>query len=272
MEPEELEALTDDIKAVGLRHSIILYEGMILDGRNRQKACEMAEAVAEYTEFEGTEEQAEELVISLNAQRRDLKPGQKAIVAARFWMANGNGKPGRKSSETPTIGVKTISKMFKTTDKSVQAARDLLTEADDLAERVARGTMFLSDATEELDDRRKAIAEEQRQTEKAAAYKDLIESGKMTLEEAIRRIDTEAKEREDRAKNNAQVRKDWLTKLDECLTWIEEFIGPRHDDHLAWYTESDPLLKRFEHGVTAKRITAAIKQLERARTSCVGGK
>jgi hypothetical protein len=93
----------------------------------------------EYTEFEGTEEEAEELVISLNAQRRDLKPGQKAIVAARFWRANGDGKPGRKSSESPTIGVKTISKRFKTTDKSVLQARDLLAEASDLADRVAAG-------------------------------------------------------------------------------------------------------------------------------------
>jgi hypothetical protein len=132
--------------------------------------------------------------------------------------------------------------------------------------------MFLTDAEDELKSRRAAIAEEKRQTEKAAAYKDLIESGKMTLEEAIKRIDAEAKEREDKERNAANVRKQWLAELEEVVKWLEGYVAPRGDDYLEWYTEPDPLLTRFEHGLTAKRIAAAIKQLERVRTTSFGGK
>jgi hypothetical protein len=38
-EGEEFDVLVDDIKANGLHEQIILYDGMILDGRNRYRAC-----------------------------------------------------------------------------------------------------------------------------------------------------------------------------------------------------------------------------------------
>ena len=39
---EELQSLADDIEQNGLVHPVVLYEGKILDGRNRARACEMA--------------------------------------------------------------------------------------------------------------------------------------------------------------------------------------------------------------------------------------
>jgi ParB-like chromosome segregation protein Spo0J len=69
---DELQDLTDDIRAHGLIAPIVLFEGMILDGRNRAAACERAGIVPRYVQFEGGRENALILVVSHNLKRRHL--------------------------------------------------------------------------------------------------------------------------------------------------------------------------------------------------------
>src|SRR5271166_3981319 len=81
---DELQDLTDDIRAHGLIAPIVLFEGMILDGRNRATACERAGVALRYVQFQGGREDALILVISHNLKRRHLtKQGiADALVAA----------------------------------------------------------------------------------------------------------------------------------------------------------------------------------------------
>jgi ParB-like chromosome segregation protein Spo0J len=69
---DELQDLTDDIRAHGLIAPIVLFEGMILDGRNRAAACERAGVAPRYVSFEGGREDALILVVSHNLKRRHL--------------------------------------------------------------------------------------------------------------------------------------------------------------------------------------------------------
>jgi ParB-like chromosome segregation protein Spo0J len=69
---DELQSLTDDIGAHGLIAPIVLFEGMILDGRNRAAACEHAGIAPRYVLFEGGREDALILVVSHNLKRRHL--------------------------------------------------------------------------------------------------------------------------------------------------------------------------------------------------------
>jgi ParB-like chromosome segregation protein Spo0J len=69
---DELQDLTDDIRAHGLIAPIVLFEGMILDGRNRAAACERAGIAPRYVSFEGGREDALILVVSHNLKRRHL--------------------------------------------------------------------------------------------------------------------------------------------------------------------------------------------------------
>src|SRR5262245_24291659 len=75
MEGEELDALVADIRANGLLESIVTYEGMILDGRNRCRACLAAGVEPVLTPFRGDDPVA--FVISANIRRRHLSPEDK---------------------------------------------------------------------------------------------------------------------------------------------------------------------------------------------------
>jgi len=82
--PEMTEAeyvdLVTSIHENGLQHPIVTYEGKVLDGRHRQRACVDAQVEPRYVEYEGDSPVA--FVISSNLHRRHLKPSQLAMVAA----------------------------------------------------------------------------------------------------------------------------------------------------------------------------------------------
>jgi ParB-like chromosome segregation protein Spo0J len=100
LEGAEFDALVADIKAHGLQEPITLYQGMILDGRNRHRAClqigiepifqTFAAAAHRITdrrlseimgETEG-DALARTLVISKNIHRRHLTAEQRSAGAA----------------------------------------------------------------------------------------------------------------------------------------------------------------------------------------------
>jgi ParB-like chromosome segregation protein Spo0J len=83
MTPEELRGLAEDIKRHGLRRPIVRFEGTVLDGRNRLKACEMEGVTPTFIDWKpNAEESPTAYVLSANLHRRHLTPSQKAIVAA----------------------------------------------------------------------------------------------------------------------------------------------------------------------------------------------
>jgi ParB-like nuclease domain len=84
--PEELTQLARDIKERGLLEPIILYEGLILDGRNRYRACQIAGVKPRTEKFnaKATKRSPEEFVLSRNLRRRHLSVGQKAAIALEW--------------------------------------------------------------------------------------------------------------------------------------------------------------------------------------------
>ena len=53
LDGERLAELVADIRAHGLIHPIVTCDGMILDGRNRFRACEQAGVEPRFAEFAG---------------------------------------------------------------------------------------------------------------------------------------------------------------------------------------------------------------------------
>jgi len=74
--------LKQDIYANGLREPIIIYKGMILDGRGRSRACVELGIEPTFREYEGNDPLG--FVISMNVHRRHLNESQRAMIAAKL--------------------------------------------------------------------------------------------------------------------------------------------------------------------------------------------
>jgi hypothetical protein len=85
MTEPELAALTEAIRDNRFQLPIILFEGKILDGRNRRIACEKAGVTPRTEVFKGSKAEALKLVWSLNVRRRHLTSGQVAQIEDRMY-------------------------------------------------------------------------------------------------------------------------------------------------------------------------------------------
>ena len=79
MEETEFEYLVEDIRRNGLHEPIYTYEGKILDGRNRELACQKLGITPEYIAYTGDDPLS--YAISMNVARRHLTPSQRACLA-----------------------------------------------------------------------------------------------------------------------------------------------------------------------------------------------
>lgn len=74
---KDQHALRESVKSIGLVEPIVLYEGAILDGRHRYKACTLMGVEPKFIEFEGDDEAALQFVLAKNVARRNLTTMQK---------------------------------------------------------------------------------------------------------------------------------------------------------------------------------------------------
>ena len=81
LDEERFASLKESISANGQRDPVTLFEGKILDGRNRAKACAELGAALKTLPFVGD---PWEFVWDKNGERRDLSPGQRAAIRIRF--------------------------------------------------------------------------------------------------------------------------------------------------------------------------------------------
>lgn len=126
MEGAEFDALVADIKAHGQREPVVIHEDMILDGRNRYRACLSAgrDPVTKEWDQEGT---AQEFVVSKNLHRRHLNESQRAMIAARLSnIARGEVGGGHEKADSQ-ITLSGAAELLNVSRASVQEAKTVLT-------------------------------------------------------------------------------------------------------------------------------------------------
>jgi N6-adenosine-specific RNA methylase IME4/ParB-like chromosome segregation protein Spo0J len=143
LDGDEFDALVADIRAYGLRQKIVLFEGMILDGRNRYAACLEAGIEPRFEQFNGADPLA--FVVSLNLARRHLSESQRAIVAAKIATL----KDGQRSDLVQGLPIGRAAEMLNVGERSVARAKAVLDEGiPELATAIERGEISVSAAAE----------------------------------------------------------------------------------------------------------------------------
>ena len=82
IEGQAYQDLMADVLKHGIREPIWVYEGKILDGRNRYRAAQAMGVECPIQEYDGDD--ATGFVISLNLHRRHLSESQRGVVAAKL--------------------------------------------------------------------------------------------------------------------------------------------------------------------------------------------
>ena len=208
MSEEEYTRLRDDIKEQGLLEAITLYEGMILDGRHRYRACEEVGAGIATWEYDG--DTPARYVITLNANRRHLTVTQRAAIAlaavgpyekearARQQEGQERGREAQKIGSVP-IGTHPLANS-PTKRATAEAAADVgvsgrqvdrlkrvKAKDPDLYEKVTAGDVKISAADTIIQKRDESIVRRRRDTEKP--YEITSERSRINAEAAKRRLE-----------------------------------------------------------------------------------
>lgn len=181
MSPDEYERLRDDIKAHGLNEEIWTYQGKIIDGRHRYRACKETGTEPRFKEYTGNTPAS--FVLGQN-KRRNLTSSQWAMVVSDLEpkIFEEEGRPAqqagrKKGGETAGRGrpkqiacgphgpqanseVKRsrdkVAESVPTSGRQVARAKSVKEKAPDVAQDVLLGKKTLSQAEREVKRREKA--------------------------------------------------------------------------------------------------------------------
>jgi ParB-like chromosome segregation protein Spo0J len=135
---DAFDHLVDDIKNNGLAEPIVLYQRMILDGRNRYQACIRAGIEPKFIPYTGSD--PVQFVMTHNFYRRQLTKGQQAlsaVKAAKMLEEAGKFKTEAKATAADWAAISVTS-----LDKAEAISKNSV-----LAEAVASGETSLESAT-----------------------------------------------------------------------------------------------------------------------------
>lgn len=168
MDEAKLNELADDIRKNGQLVPVWLYEGRILDGRNRWAACKIAGVDPKTKEYTGDEPTA--FAVSLNDRRRHMGKSALAAVAAelephfaadakRRQKQHGGTAPGKPKTlpeKVPEVkkgdgdARKAAAVSVGVNDRYVSDAKKVKAEAPEVFERLKAGKITLQDAKREV--------------------------------------------------------------------------------------------------------------------------
>jgi hypothetical protein len=182
MNDADFTALRDDIATQGLLEPLWLYEGQILDGRNRYKACRALGIQPQVRTYTGTDPLG--FVLSMNLVRRHLNESQRALVAADVaTMRQGERTDLEPSANLQKVSQAKASELFNISARSVSDAKSIKMKAQpEVVNAVRDGHLAVSAAAK--------LAQEPGPVQREVAAK-VVSGEAATVTQALKLIRTE---------------------------------------------------------------------------------
>jgi hypothetical protein len=156
MSADEFESLKTDIKENGLLEPICLFQGKILDGRNRYRACQKLGVKPKFRKLEMSASEAADFSVSQNLQRRHLTKSQQAMYIVSWGLLEGRNSPGAKRRyRTGESAIRRIGKRYGISHVSIYKAIFVYENDNELAEKVLKGDLSVAKAETIIRDREK---------------------------------------------------------------------------------------------------------------------
>lgn len=164
---DAFKTLMQSVRDDGLLEPIVTHEGMILDGRNRYRACVTAGVDPRFVEWDGECGTPVRFVAARNVHRRHLTPSQRAMLATRLLKMEREAARARQGTRTDQQPSGNVS------GKSAAGgeARDKAGEAVGVSGRL--------------------VAEAEKVATKDPARAEKVDRGETTVTQAAREVDTE---------------------------------------------------------------------------------
>lgn len=148
MAEKEFSDLCENIAINGLLEPIWVYEGRIIDGRNRFNACLRTGIEPRFREWEG-EGSLVSFVVSLNLHRRHLSESQRAMLAARLVTVDSVGRPKKPPPLGVIISQGDAAELLNVSKRSVSRSAKVLKDGVlELADMVDSGSVTVARAAE----------------------------------------------------------------------------------------------------------------------------
>jgi hypothetical protein len=163
---EELAELGRDIALHGQLEPIVLYQGKILDGVNRYRACRRMNRKPWTMEFDQAKAKRtpEELVVSSNLRRRHLTPAQRAAIAVEWaerveqdWSEGRSNtfvarvEPGAQGGRPKTAALQDTARLVGVSVSAAYEARRIKLANETLFAELKAGARSLRSGLDEIE-------------------------------------------------------------------------------------------------------------------------
>tara|TARA_Y100000310_G_C20564934_1_gene754993 strand:+ start:82 stop:1155 length:1074 start_codon:yes stop_codon:yes gene_type:complete len=181
MEGVSFQELKSDIKKQGLLESIKTFEGKIIDGRNRYKACIETGIQPKFEEYTGS--QPLSYVVSLNLQRRHLNESQRASIALEtlpLFEKEAKQRSGTRTDLGALMqqgsegrAVEKAGTTFQVSPRYVNYAKKIQAQKPEVLKEITEGKKTISEVIRQL------------RTEDIQKEKQEIDSGKIEMPQGV---------------------------------------------------------------------------------------